>query len=170
MSKIIVLDTSFLIEFFEIPVDSKRDYHVAAVELFRDAIQNNYDIYCPLSVLYELANHIVDINSNDAQRRIASNFTETVLSAWREKIPFTIIPGEIETSDYHDLGRLPELCADYGRNIRQGLGLTDCTIVDAASKLKSSYISRQRRWPAHIWSLHRALKALEPDRFEHEIF
>lgn len=170
MSKIIVLDTSFLIEFFKIPVDSNANLHEQAVTLFEEAIINKYDIYCPLSVLYELANHIVDINHHLQQREIAANFTRTILQAWEEEIPFTIIPGNIEHSNYHDLARLPELCAEYEQTIRQGLGLTDCTIIDAARKLKQSYTSRQKRWPAHIWSLHRVLKALEPDNFGHETF
>lgn len=170
MSKIVVLDTSFLIEFFKLPIDSNKKLHTQAVELFENAILDGYDIYCPLSVLYELANHIVDIKHNLEQRRIAAEFTKTVLQAWEEKIPFTIIPGDIDNSDYHDLSRLPELCNEYEQKIRQGLGLTDCTIVDAALKLKENYKARQKRWPAHIWSSHNALKALEPDNFGHDVF
>lgn len=170
MAKIIVLDTSFLIELFQIPVDSNPDKHQPAIDLLQNAIAKNHDIYCPLSVLYELANHIIDIKSHDDQRRIAQTFTSMVIKAWEEEIPFTIIPSSIDKPEQHEIARLPELCETYQANIRQGLDLTDCTIIDAAYKLKANYHSRSKKWPAHIWSLHQALKALEPDNFGHALF
>ncbi len=170
MSKIIVLDTSFLIELFKIPMDSNQQLHDQAIVLLEDAIRNKYDIYCPVSVLYELANHIVDIKSHEAQRSIAEKFTEMVLTSWHEKVPFIIIPGDMDDFETHGIARLPELCNDYKTSIRQGLGLTDCTTIDTARKLKASYTERLKRWPTHIWTLHRKLKAMEPDKFEHQSF
>lgn len=170
MARIIVLDTSFLLELFKVPADSTQENHDSAKELFQKAIVEGYDVYCPLSVLYELANHIVDIKNATARRQIAEVFQETVLSAWQERIPFSIIPSECVSGEYHDLSALPELCREYKDNIAQGLGLTDCTIVDVARKIKENYHGRLRKWPAHIWTLQKALKAMEPDAFEHDVY
>lgn len=170
MARIVVLDTSFLLELFQVPGDSTQDNHDSARELFRQAIIGGYDVYCPLSVLYELANHIVDIKNAAARRRISELFQATVLTAWNEKTPFSIIPSESVSGEYHDLSALPELCAEYRASIDQGLGMTDCTIVDVARKIKDNYHGRLRKWPAHIWTLQRALKAMEPDPFGHHIY
>ncbi len=170
MAKIIIIDSSFLIELFNIPVDSSEEKHASAVELFADAIKNSYDIFCPLSVLYEVANHIVDIKNPVAQIEIATKFKETIISAYSDETPFAIVPNSQNPGVFKELSSLPELCHEYKINIRQGLGLTDCTIIDVAKIIKQNYASRQRKWEAHIWTLHGALKALEPDTFVHEYF
>ncbi|MCY1280901.1 hypothetical protein D9M68_464000 [compost metagenome] len=170
MARIVILDTSFLLELFNVPGDSTPERHDSARELFQQAIIEGYDVYCPLSVLYELANHIVDIKNSAKRREIAELFQDTVLSAWEERTPFSIIPSECVSGEYHDLSALPQLCHEYRENISQGLGLTDCTIIDVARKIKENYHSRLRKWPAHIWTLQQALKAMEPDAFDHDIY
>ncbi|WP_141251003.1 type II toxin-antitoxin system VapC family toxin [Pseudomonas aeruginosa] len=170
MAKIIVLDSSFLIELFALPGDSTAEKHQAAASLFKQAINNSYDIFCPLSVLYEVANHIADIKNAKAQMEIAKKFKETVISAHQEGVPFAVIPNGKTGDNFKELAELPSLCAEYQEHLRQGLGLTDCTIIDVAKAIKANYHHRQKNWNAHIWTLHKALKALEPDRFEHKYF
>ncbi|WP_122711102.1 type II toxin-antitoxin system VapC family toxin [Pseudomonas viridiflava] len=170
MSKIILLDTSFMLELFLIPLDSTRDRHEAAKALFDLAIDNSYDVYCTLGVLYETANHIVDVKHAETQRKIASKFKEMVELAWSENVPFTVIPNSGAAEVLAQFASLPEICVKYTQQLRQRLSLVDCTIVEVAEKLKSGYQERERRWPAHIWTSHAALKALEPDFFEHEFF
>lgn len=170
MAKIIVLDTSFLLELFKVPLDHVQEKHEMAVALFEDAIKKSYDIYCPLGVLYELANHIVDIQNHAAQRVIAENFKTMVLSAWTKNTPFTIVPSGNSEHAFIELSSLPTLCQRYQENIRQGLGLTDCSIIDVAMTIKKGYEQRDKKWPAHIWSCHRALKAMEPDTFAHQYY
>ncbi|WP_374978930.1 hypothetical protein PSGK_18090 [Pseudomonas solani] len=170
MAKIIILDSSYLIELFGIPGDSTEEKHEAAISLFQEAVQNSYDIFCPLSVLYEVANHIADIKNTKAQLEIAQKFKETVISSHQEGMPFVVIPNGKTGENFKELAGLPELCVEYQMHLLQGLGLTDCTIIDVARTVKESYHSRERKWSAHIWTLHNALKALAPDKFDHEFF
>ncbi|MDX7857229.1 hypothetical protein [Aeromonas caviae] len=166
MAKIIILDTSFLIEFFAIPVDSTPEGHQRAYNCFCELIDKNYDIYVPLSVVYELANHIIDIKNPQKRTELAQSFTALMQSAWTERTPFTIIPctsdGNLELTEIN----LIALCESYSMHIDEGLSLTDCTIIDAAIKIKKSYRERKRNWPAHILTLHMVLKAHEPDSIE----
>ncbi|MCF1486937.1 PIN domain-containing protein [Pseudomonas sp. AA27] len=170
MSKIIVLDTSFLLELFQVPVDSDPKLHAPALELMREAIEGAYDVYCTVGVLYEMANHIVDIKNPAAQKGIAQQFKEMVEMSWVDGTPFTIIPGASSSELVLELSKLPDLCVTYQESIRQRLSLVDCVIIDLAKRLRESYRSRQKNWPAHIWSRHGSLKALEPDKFEHLYF
>lgn len=170
MSKIILLDACFLIEFLAIPVDSDPDKHAKAVELISESIERGYDLFCTVGVLYEVANHIVDIKSNDIQRAIAIKFQSMVLSAWGEGMPFSIVPGPAKTDLLTEFAELPDLCKRYATSLRQRLSLVDCAVVDVAHALKASYQSRARQWPAHIWTMHAQLKALAPDSHEHEYF
>ncbi|MFU7711295.1 hypothetical protein [Aeromonas veronii] len=163
MAKIIVLDTSFLIELFGLPVDSDQDAHERACACYEDILNKNYDIYVPLGVVYELANHIVDVKNPGVRHELATKFTTIMLSAWKEDIPFTIIPSadgtELKMSEF-DLLRL---CEVYSTHLNEGLSLTDCTIIEAASTLKENYKERGRKWLSHILTKHQALKSYEPD-------
>lgn len=170
MSKIILLDTSFMLELLSVPYDSVEHKHQEAKELFSLAIENSYDVYCTLGVLYETANHIVDIKNVEVQRKISVTFKDMVVLAWNENVPFTIIPNANSADLLSQFSTLPELCQKYSESLRQRLSLVDCTLVEAAEKIKSNYVARQKRWPAHIWTCHGELKALEPDRFEHPSF
>lgn len=170
MARIIVLDTSFLIELFQVPMDSSQGKHKEAVSIFSEALENNWDIYCPLGVLYELANHIVDVKNPQQRYALAVKFSDMVRDAWVERIPFTIVPSEVIQGEYSDLNMLPELCNSYQAYLAQQFSLTDCAIIDLVQKLQASYQARQRAWPAHIWSLHKRLKALEPNDYGHDIF
>ncbi len=170
MAKIIILDTSYMLELFGVPLDSQPCRTEEARRIFQEAIERAYDIFCPLSVLYELANHIVDIKNHNLQREIAMRFKGMVEGAFTEDTPFAIIPNGNLTPIHEELSSLPDLCHQYQTNIRMGLGLTDCTIIDVANTLKQNYASRRRNWPAHIWTTHAALKALAPDDFGHEFF
>ena len=170
MSKIIMLDTSFLLELLLVPHDSIQGRHVEAKELFSLAIEGSYDIYCTLGVLYEVANHIVDIKNAAVQRKIAAEFQEMVVMAWDDNSPFTVVPNSGSSEILAQFASLPELCEKYSQTLRQGLSLVDCTIVEAVAKIKSNYVGRDKVWPAHIWTSHAQLKALEPDHFEHAFF
>lgn len=170
MAKIIILDTSFLLELLAVPQDSTPIKTVAAKALIGDAITRNYDIFCPLSVLYEVANHIVDIKHQLAQRSIANVFKEMVEGSFSDNVPFTIIPNGDSSPALRELSALPELCRVYHASIRQGLGLTDCTIIDVAQSLKRNYSARKKSWPTHIWTTHAALRAMAPDTFPHQYF
>lgn len=170
MSKIILLDTSYLLELFRVPHDSVEGYHISAKALMVQAIEQGYDLYCTLGVLYEVANHIVDVKNVEVQRRLATEFQEMVTLAWAENSPFSIVPNSSSAEILEEFSSLPDLCVKYKETLRQGLSLVDCTIVEVASKIKANYLARKRRWDAHIWTRHGELKALEPDRFQHPHF
>jgi predicted nucleic acid-binding protein len=170
MSKIILLDTSYLLELFRVPHDSVEGHHLVAKELMTEAIELGYDLYCTLGVLYEVANHIVDVKNVEVQRRLAREFQEMVTLAWEENSPFSIVPNSSSAEILAEFASLPELCVKYKDTLRQGLSLVDCTIIEVASKIKVNYAARKRKWAAHIWTRHGELKALEPDRFHHPHF
>lgn len=170
MAKIIVLDTSYLLELFGVPQDSVGERVEEARRMFQHAIQSGFDIFCPLSVLYELANHIVDIKNHTLQREIAERFKEMVQGAFSEDVPFSIVPNGNSLPIHEELASLPDLCQEYQDKIRMGLGLTDCTIIDVARSLKENYSARRKPWPTHIWTSHGALRSLAPDDFGHEYF
>jgi predicted nucleic acid-binding protein len=170
MSKIILLDTSYLLELFRVPHDSVEGHHQEAKGLMADAIENNYDLYCTIGVLYEVANHIVDVKNSKIQRKLALDFQEMVTLAWNEGNPFSIIPNSNSADLLAEFSSLPDLCTKYKETLRQGLSLVDCTMVEVIAKIKANYARRQRLWQAHIWTRHGELKALEPDNFGHPLF
>ena len=170
MAKIIILDTSYLLEPFAVPMDSTEEKSLEAMRIFEQAITAGYDIFCPLSVLYEVANHIVDIKNHVLQREVAQKFRAMVEGAFLENNPFSIIPNGSSRPIHEELSSLPDLCRQYQDNIRMGLGLTDCTIIDVAKTLKENYASRKKQWPTHIWTSHVALRAMSPDEFQHQYF
>lgn len=163
MAKIIILDTSFLLELFEVPMDSNLDMSQEAINLMTEAIEGGYDIYVPLPVIYELANHIVDVKNSKIRNTLAERLKGTVIQAWNEKNPFTIIPCESSELIISELTNLPAICEKYKASIDQGLSLADCTTIDLAQRLKQRYKERSKPWKTHIWTAHKVLKSMEPD-------
>lgn len=170
MSKIIVMDTSFFLELLSVPGDSTPEKHASAVELFQEAITENYDVYCPLCVLYETASHIADIKIYQYRITLAEKFARIVESAHAKQNPFSIVPSSGNALIVKDFTELPELCRAYQESLGNSLSLVDCTIIDVAKTLSRNYEAREKRWPSHIWTLHANLKACEPNVFEHEYF
>lgn len=155
---IFILDTSYLLELLSVPGSSNGASIREIKKRYEEAINNESRIYVPLPCIFELANHIADINDGNLRQEFGKKFSEIIRSCVKENTPWIITPP-------CDMEILPQLCEVFAnRYVLQGIGLTDANIVQESQRLKAIY--RSFKYKVHIWTKHANLKACEPD---HEI-
>jgi len=154
-----VVDTSYWLELFKIPNHFKDEHYSKIKQLFTVASHNQYSLYLPIPVLFELANHIAHVSDGSVRRELSQKFSETVKRGISNtEMLFNIMPcmafsvaSELnESLDFF----VSRFVSEFST---QGLGFTDSSIILEAKSLKKD-INK-----VHIWTLDRALKAREPD-------
>jgi predicted nucleic acid-binding protein len=156
MTAILVIDTSYLLELFNVPGHS----HTPAVEEIRrrygQAIENRSRLYVPLPCLFELANHIAGVRDGQSRRQLATALAEQVEGAMEGNGEWILIPAP-EVELFRDLWR------EFAENFAvQGVGLTDACVIVEAGRLKREHYTHNV-FSVHIWTKDSALKAHEPD-------
>jgi len=160
MTRIFVIDTGYLLEFFRVPRHSKDDHVREVRKRHQDAIENKDRLYVPLACIFELANHIAHIDDGSTRRKIALSFSDHVRESIDSDAPWNIVPFEEGLKTYF----IP-LIQDFMKNyIQMNIGLTDTTVIREARRLKEKY--KKSGYTVHIWTKDRSLKAYEPDKEE----
>ncbi len=151
-----VIDTSYLLELFAVPGRSTRRAVVEIRGRVAQAVGKGARLYVAVPSIYELANHIADVTDGNKRLSLARQVRDAVCSSLDEGVPWTIVPSQQPTA-------FRELVESFVDNhIREGIDLSDSTLIDEAHRLKgSSY--RGPEWRVHIWTKDRKLKAREPD-------
>lgn len=156
MTNRIVVDTSYLVELFEIKNKSNKNAVKEIKSRFAQAIKAGSLLYVSTSALFELANHIAHVNDGDQRRKLAIKLKATVEKSKNEKNPWIIEPCE----ELADIEQLMEALIQFSEQYAsQGLGLTDTSIVLIAENLKKQY----KQDNVYIWTTDEDLKAREPD-------
>ena len=152
----IVVDTSYLVELFEIPKKSNEAAVKEVKARFAQAIKAGSFLYVSTSALFELANHIAHVNDGYVRKKLAEKLKTAVENSKNKQNPWIIEPCE-ELADIELLvNALVQFSDQYAA---QGLGLTDTSLVLIAKNLKKQYKSDN----VYIWTTDQDLKAREPD-------
>ena len=153
-----VIDTGYLVELFKVDGHFNQDSHQIIAQKFNAVNKIESDrIYVPISVLFELANHIAHVNNGGRRIKLASKLATIVKECVENENPWIIEPCEELKSVQNLYETLLKFSHEYSA---QGLGLTDTSVLLIAEELRKKY---DRSYLIHIWTTDRALKALEPD-------
>ena len=151
-----VIDTSYLLELYEIPGKSTT---VAITEIRKrifSAAESGSPLYVTVPSIYELAKHITRIQDGNVRRKKAIHMRDAVLSSLDSGVPWTVIPSQ-------RLDALGRLISSFVENhIHDGIDLADGTVIDEARRLRQERY-KGPRCRVHIWTKDRNLKAREPD-------
>jgi predicted nucleic acid-binding protein len=151
----IVIDTGYLLELFRVP---KRFNESDAKEIkrrFSDAETQHHNLYIPVPVLFELANHIAHVDNGYERLELANKFSKTVQQGIDPKETFiNIIPCEAFATASELSNSLESFSNKF---VQQGLGLTDSAVILEAENLKKPHNR------VHIWTTDEPLKPYEPD-------
>ena len=154
-----VIDTSYLLELFNIPGFSNFSSVDIIREKFKAAIQSKSRLYVPIPCIFELADQVAKVRDGRKRIELAKKLSCTVLSSIKESIPWNLIP-------LFDFDTITDLFKSYTKKyIIQSLGLTDTTVVNEANRLKKKY--KSLNYSVHIWTKDQSMKSLEPDSEDH---
>ena len=153
-----VVDTGYLVELFKVDGHYNDASHEIIAEKFKVvAEQQNTRVYVPISVLFELANHIAHVNNGDCRIKLATKLSVIVKECVEDENPWIIEPCE----EFGSVEQLSETLLKFSTKYSaQGLGLTDTSVLLIAQALNQKY---KEGYQIHIWTCDHALKALEPD-------
>ncbi|MFZ2726534.1 MAG: hypothetical protein WAX77_09810 [Methylococcaceae bacterium] len=158
----IIFDTGYLVELFRIPKHFTEENAEEIKRRFNIAIKNQYRLYFPIPVLFELANHIAHVDDGNLRRLLANKFSKIVHDCIDDKIvlynivPFANSAVVKELSDNLDIF-IQQFANEFAQ---QGLGLTDSAVLLEAKSLKTKHNK------VHIWTTDEPLKPYEPDSEE----
>jgi hypothetical protein len=151
---VLVVDTSYLLELYQVPSYSDAAAYVEVKARFERAVIARSRLYVPFPAVFEVANHIVDGRDGGVIVPLAKRFVADVLQSFESTVPFIITP-HIDEENLKALLRVFS-----GKLAPQRIGLTDGSMIEEARRLKDKY---GRQAYVHIWTKDRRLKAHEPD-------
>lgn len=88
MSDATILDTSWLLELYQVPGDSKPQRHEHVLEQAKEAAQGR--MYVTVPVLFEVASHIVRVRNGHHRRSLIRKFREHLGTSLRDAVPWTV--------------------------------------------------------------------------------
>ena len=154
MTRVFVVDTSYLTEIYSVPGFSDERFTRAITE--RMAKETSARFHVPVGCLYRLCDHITDVPDGNLQRRLARRVADDVQSSVERARPWVVAPAK----GLPDLASSVRTFADDVGRLR--LNLTNSETADVAIALKRRY-GGQPGYFVHIWTRNQALKAYEPD-------
>jgi len=158
--RILVVDTGYLDEFYKVDKYSTEQGHQEVKKRFSDAIQERENLYVPISVIFELTNHIAHLKNSEQRKSIAKKLASHVKSSVKARTPFNIVPSE----DFASVEILAKTLVEFAEKyVSEGIGLTDSSVLLEAKRLRKKY---PKDYCIYIWTRDSALKRLEPDTEE----
>ena len=134
MTDIAILDTSWLLELYEVPGDSKRERRATVVEQAEWAIQVGMLVTVP--VLFEVANHIVRVSNGDGRRKLIKRYRNDVVSSLEKGAPWSIVPALREGDILLKVQDLVDLAGRFARDPSVGYSLANVSVMDLARDLQ----------------------------------
>lgn len=133
MTDCTILDTSWLLELYQVPGDSKKARHKGVLRQAEAATQGRMLVTVP--VLFEVANHIVHVRNGHHRHRLIKQYTEHVNTSLNGETPWTVVRRSqddilLRTED------LIELADRFVEAAGPGYSLADISIVDLALRLQ----------------------------------
>lgn len=157
MTRIIVVEASYLCELYRVPRFSDPAFSTRLQQRWdREARPQGASFYVPLGCLYQLCNHIADVPDGNQRHRLANQVVLDVESSLERGNLWTILPTQ-------GLKYLPPFLRAFASDpAHLRLGLTNTEVVKIATDLKRKYGS-SGAYQVHIWTKNLTLKAYEPD-------
>jgi hypothetical protein len=157
---IYVIDASYLVEYYKVGKHwSKKNFEEISKRI-EEAVITDCDLYVPIPVIYETANHIAGVKDGNHRRKIAKLFCDNIQTSCTDDSPFFIIPYK----EFESIQILTaNLLAFSEENIQRKISLTDTTVIHFANKLKQEC---RISLPVHIWTMDEEMKSQEPDKEE----
>jgi rRNA-processing protein FCF1 len=155
-----VLDTSYLLEIYQVPGHSDEASIHAIRQKLRQAIEADARLYVPYPVIFELANHIAHVADGGRRISLARKLADDIRNSAQEGNPWIIVPAPDQSVLLELSGLLEwmdEFESDYAA---QGLGLSDLAVTKQADALSRRY----PEFAVHIWTKDNSLKAREPQK------
>ncbi len=163
--RLVVVDTSYLLELFRVPNNSDATAFHPVFQRFENADGVNVQLYVPLSVLFELGNHIADVKDGGKRYRLVGELVEAVQVWLSGESQFTIVSSMDDARTVEDFcAALSAMTAKFASLAPDKHGLTNTAVVLEAQRLRRKYRSSGlKQYQVHIWTRDQRLKALEPD-------
>lgn len=133
MSDYAILDTSWLVELYQVPMVSKPERRSTTVEQARTA-RGRMVVTVP--VLFEFANHIVRVDSGHQRRTLVEAYLRDVERSLDEGVPWTVFPyqqGGVLLTAEGFLG----LVKRFSTEAKFGYSLADISVMDLASRFRA---------------------------------
>jgi hypothetical protein len=173
-ARVIVIDTSWLLDFYGIPGSSSQSKKVDPkvrenmYQHLKNASENCDLLFVPWPCIFEVGNHIAKAFKAN-QRELAQRVLDDVKTSVdpKTRYPWTLTPIEDISINF-----LPELFEKFatkyaGKNSliegkRESIGLTDAFTIAEVERLEKCYPHRK----VHIWTTDELLKSYAHDREE----
>lgn len=155
MTRIFVVDTSYLLELYSVPGFSDRTFFTRLRERMADLTAARFRV--PAGCLYKFCDHISDVTDGNRRHQLAQRIATDVESSIEHARPWVISPSK-------GLDELAGFIRAFASDpTRQVVGLTNSDVIEVANRLKREYGS-STGYRVHIWTKNAQLKAHEPDR------
>ena len=155
MTRIFVLDTSYLLELYSVPGFSDRTFSARLREKMAGLAGARFHV--PIGCLYKFCDHISDVSDGNRRYDLAHRIATDVGSSIEHARPWLISPSQ----GLNELaGFIRAFASDPTRHM---VGLTNSDVIEVANVLKRKYGS-STDYRVHIWTKNTQLKAHEPDR------
>lgn len=155
MTRIFVVDTSYLLELYSVPDFSDPAFSTRLRKRMAGLAGARFHV--PAGCLYKFCDHISDVADGNRRHRLAQQIAADVESSIERARPWLITPSR----GLNELaGLIRAFASDPARHV---IGLTNSDVIEVANVLKRKYGS-STGYRVHIWTRNAQLKAHEPDR------
>ena len=154
MTRVFVLDTSYLAELYSVPGFSEAAFSRALRK--KIARETGARFHVPVGCLYKLCDHIADVGDGNQRHQLARQVATDVKSSMARGLPWLMSPAA-------GLDTIAEFVQRFAFNPEHlKIGLTNSEVIEIANALRTKY-GTDPGYKVHIWTRNRRLKAHEPD-------
>lgn len=135
MTDLMILDTSWLLELYQVPGDSKKERYQGVLLQARAANEGQALVTIP--VLFEFANHIVRVRDGNHRHQLIEKYSEAVSTSLEVDKPWKVVRSKddvlLTTRDFIEMSR--RFVATSG----PAYSLADISIIDLAQRLQERH-------------------------------
>lgn len=142
MKGIILLDTSVLCEWLQVPGKSVQGGNLRVAKKMR-AFAVGFDFFLPLAAVIETGNHIAHVKKAKARRSCAEALVALIDKCVAGTVPYATVAG-------WDVDDLKRFSRSFVANATASVGMGDTTIISDFEKLCEHYPTAKE---IRIWSL-----------------
>jgi predicted nucleic acid-binding protein len=148
MSAIVIVDTSVLLNIFDVPDLNQRKEEV--LDCLEKLIDNEDHLFIPMAAIVEVGNHIAHVKNGALRRAAAQRFVKEVRSALANAAPWKPVnfPSNEEVLSWLDA---------FPESATKGVGMGDLSIKQEWESCCRQY-SMSHVW---VWTLDRDLAGLD---------
>ena len=134
LSRVAILDTSWLLEFYRVPGYFEGSRTPQVRQQARELDKAEYKLFVTVPVLFEVANHITHVRDGHRRRALSKGLLENITSSFDENAPWTVVTvGREILLRSEDVIRLADrFLEETGPNY----SFANISIIDLADKLR----------------------------------